>query len=87
MDETKTDEYLRRVLEISQEMIDLAHAGDASRTDAGCGIVFGSLRDKAYKVRKLALSELQRHAEALSEDPDAEPDEPTSKTEDAKDHE
>jgi len=64
MDKQTADDYLRRVIALSKEMIDLASAGDACRTDAGCGIVFGSLRDKAYKVRKLAQSELQRHADS-----------------------
>jgi len=61
MDRQTADEYLKRVIALTEEMIELASAGDSCRTDAGCGIVFGSLRDKAYKVRKLAQSELQRH--------------------------
>ena len=61
MEKLNPDDYLRQVIDLSQEMIDLASAGDACRTDAGCGIVFGTLRDKAYKVRKLAQSELERH--------------------------
>ncbi len=64
MDKPTPDDYLRKVLELSEEMIELASAGDACRTDAGCGIVFGSLRDKAYKVRKLAKNELERHDES-----------------------
>lgn len=64
MDKQTADDYLRRVIDLSGEMIELASAGDACRTDAGCGIVFGSLRDKAYKVRKLAQHELQQHAES-----------------------
>ena len=58
------DDYLRRVLDLSREMIELAHAGDACRSDVGCGIVFGSVRDNAYKVRKLAEEELRKHAQA-----------------------
>lgn len=69
MDKPTADDYLRRVLELSEEMIALASAGDACRTDAGCGIVFGSLRDKAYKVRKLAMNELQRHVESPQPSP------------------
>jgi hypothetical protein len=64
MDKQTADDYLRQVVELSEEMIALASAGDACRTDAGCGIVFGSLRDQAYKVRNLAQSELQRHRES-----------------------
>jgi len=72
------DDYLRLVINLSEEMIDLASAGDACRTDAGCGIVFGALRDKAYKVRKLAQIELQRHDE--SPGADADPGQQPSKT-------
>ena len=68
MDKQTADNYLRQVIELSKEMIALASAGDACRTDAGCGIVFGSLRDKAYKVRKLAQSELQQHQESRDAD-------------------
>ena len=59
--EHETNEYLRKVIELSERMIELAYAGDACRQDAGCGIVFGSLRDKAYKIRKLAETELSKH--------------------------
>ena len=58
------DDYLREVIRISQEMIDLAYQGDACRQDAGCGIVFGSVRDKAYTVRRLAEQELEKHRQA-----------------------
>jgi len=68
MTNSEAEKYLRRVIELSQEMIDLAYAGDACRTDAGCGIVFGSLRDKAYKMRKLAESELRSHVDSEPED-------------------
>jgi hypothetical protein len=61
MNNQTADDYLRQVIDLSGQMIELASAGDACRTDAGCGIVFGSLRDKAYKVRKLAQNELDQH--------------------------
>jgi len=73
MNNQTADDYLRQVIELSEEMIALASAGDACRTDAGCGIVFGSLRDKAYKVRKLAQSELQHHQESRDSDAGAPP--------------
>jgi len=64
------DDYLREVIRISQEMIDIAYQGDACRQDVGCGVVFGSVRDKAYKVRKLAEEELRKH-QAASDTPAA----------------
>lgn len=57
----KTDEQLKKVIELSSVMIKLADLGDVHREDIGCGIVFGVLRDEAYKIRKLAEKELREH--------------------------
>jgi hypothetical protein len=61
MAKQQVDEYLQAVIQLSKQMIDLAYQGDACRQDVGCGVVFGSLRDKAYKVRRLAEDELRKH--------------------------
>ena len=42
-------------------MISLADRGDADREDIGCGILYGVLRDSAYRIKKLAEQEKQRH--------------------------
>jgi hypothetical protein len=42
-------------------MIRLADRGDAQREDTGCGILYGVLRDAAYKLKKLAEAEKQSH--------------------------
>jgi hypothetical protein len=42
-------------------MIYLADQGDTDREDNGCGILFGILRDSAYKLQKLAEKEKQNH--------------------------
>jgi hypothetical protein len=42
-------------------MIDLADMGDADREDTGCGVLYGILRDSAYKLRKLAEEEKKAH--------------------------
>jgi hypothetical protein len=44
-----------------EEMIRLADQGDADREDNGCGILYGVLRDSAYKLKKLAEEEKQNH--------------------------
>lgn len=51
-------ETLERALELSQEMIDLAKTGIQADANVECGIVFGTLRDCGYQVRKLAEREL-----------------------------
>lgn len=52
---------LEKVIALSSEMLELADLGDNFRPDNGCGIVFGTMRDSAYKIRKLAKEELARH--------------------------
>ncbi len=42
-------------------MIYLADQGDADREDNGCGILYGVLRDSAYKLKKLAEDEKGNH--------------------------
>jgi hypothetical protein len=56
------DDNLKNVISLCGQMLDLADHGDAGRTDAGCGVVYGTLRDAAYKMRQMAKAELHRHA-------------------------
>ncbi len=56
------DNHLTKVIEICYEMLELADRGDMIRQDDSCGVVYGTLRDVAYKVRRLAEKELDFHA-------------------------
>jgi hypothetical protein len=56
-----SDENLRRVIRLSREMLALADEGDRDRTDQSCGILYGILRDMAYRLRKLAEEECRKH--------------------------
>jgi hypothetical protein len=42
-------------------MIQLADQGDAEREDTGCGVLYGVLRDSAYKLLQMAENEKGRH--------------------------
>ena len=42
-------------------MIWLADQGDTDREDNGCGIIYGVLRDSAYKLKKLDEEERVNH--------------------------
>jgi hypothetical protein len=42
-------------------MLTLSDEGDALREDAGCGILYGVIRDAAYKIRQLADAEKDGH--------------------------
>jgi len=55
------DESLNKTLELTRTMLILADEGDAVREDAGCGVLYGVLRDAAYKIRQLAENEREAH--------------------------
>ena len=48
------DRNIQTTLELVKDMIEVADKGDIEREDTGCGILYGVLRDSAYKVKKLA---------------------------------
>jgi len=51
---------IRKTLNLVDEMIRVADKGDIEREDNGCGILYGVLRDSAYKVKKLAEQEKEK---------------------------
>ena len=55
------DRNIQRTIELARAMILLADKGDADREDTGCGILYGILRDSAYKLWRLAEEEKTRH--------------------------
>ena len=52
---------LKRLIELTREMIALADEGDRDRDDDSCGILYGILRDSAYRLRALAEEECNKH--------------------------
>ncbi|MBW2431033.1 MAG: hypothetical protein JRF56_18920 [Deltaproteobacteria bacterium] len=46
--------HIVKTLKLVDEMIYLADRGDLDREDNGCGILYGVLRDSAFKSKKLA---------------------------------
>jgi len=54
---------IKKTLNLVDEMIKIADMGDIEREDNGCGILYGVLRDSAYKVKKLAEREKEKHIE------------------------
>gem|GEM_PF-903036 len=55
------DRNLKKTLELTSAMIELSLKGDADREDTGCGILYGIMRDSAYKIMKLAEKEKEKH--------------------------
>jgi hypothetical protein len=58
------NQNLVKTLRLTREMLALADEGDRDRTDDSCGIIYGVLRDAAYRLRKLAETECENHQQA-----------------------
>ena len=52
-----SNETIIKALDLARELIILADEGDASREDVGCGVLFGTLRDCGYKIRRTVKQE------------------------------
>jgi len=55
------NDILKKTLRLTETMIEIADLGDAAREDVGCGILYGLLRDSAFKIRKMAEEEMDAH--------------------------
>jgi len=55
------DRNIKKTLILVKDMLKLAHKGDIDRQDNGCGILYGVMRDSAYKLKKLANEEKEKH--------------------------
>ena len=64
------DKNLKKVVALCYEMLELADHGDKFRQDDVCRVVFGVLRDAAYKVRRMAEEELSQHGTQKRRAPD-----------------
>ncbi|MBD3165998.1 hypothetical protein GF324_05335 [bacterium] len=57
------NEHIQDLLRLTREMMVLADLGDRDRLDSSCGVLYGNLRDAAYKLRKEAELERSIHIE------------------------
>jgi len=55
------DVSIRKTLVLVETMLELADEGDEVREDSGCGVLFGVLRDSAFKLKRLAEAERDAH--------------------------
>jgi hypothetical protein len=55
------NQCIKKTLELAELMLKLADEGDATRKDVGCGVLYGVLRDSAYRIKKLAEVEREAH--------------------------
>ncbi len=62
--EQRSNENILKTIRLSKEMLALADEGDRDRLDDSCGIMYGLLRDMAYKLRNYAEEECDKHKNA-----------------------
>ncbi len=55
------DKSIKKTLEMVKAMLEVADQGDAVREDTGCGVLYGVVRDSAYRIKKLAEAEKDAH--------------------------
>lgn len=55
------DAIIKKAFDLVEAMFALADEGDAVREDTGCGVLYGVVRDSAFKIRKLAEAEKEIH--------------------------
>ncbi|HDZ90010.1 MAG: hypothetical protein JRJ09_16245 [Deltaproteobacteria bacterium] len=55
------DESIKETIVLAEQMLKAADRGDAVREDNGCGVLYGILRDSAFKIKKLAEAERDAH--------------------------
>ena len=59
----RANENVQETLVLADRMLALADRGDGDREDVGCGVLYGMVRDCAYKIRQMAKAELQAHGQ------------------------
>jgi len=57
----RCNQVILQSITLARELLALADQGDSLRDDVGCGILFGTIRDSAYKIKSLAESEIAEH--------------------------
>ena len=57
----RCNKHIREALEMARRMIILADEGDMDSEDDGCRVLYGVIRDCAYKIRAQAEREREEH--------------------------
>lgn len=52
---------LLKVIDITERLLMIADKGDMQRNDDGCGVLYGVVRDSAYKMKSMAEKEIENH--------------------------
>jgi len=57
----RCNQHIREALELARRLIILSDEGDSDSQDDGCHVLYGILRDCAYKIRAQAEREREAH--------------------------
>ena len=57
----RCDQSIKKTMDLADAMLRVADEGDRVREDNGCGVLYGVIRDAAFKIRKLAEAEREAH--------------------------
>ena len=57
----RCNKHIRESFEMARQMIILADEGDLDSEDDGCRVLYGVVRDCAYKIRAQAEREREEH--------------------------
>jgi len=58
---TPGNQCIREAVELSDRLVDLANRGESESRDDGCAVLYGIVRDCAYKIRRRAEQEREQH--------------------------
>lgn len=58
------NDHIKESLELVRSLIILADEGERDSNDDGCRLLYGVIRDCAYKIRKEAERERQAHQQS-----------------------
>ena len=59
--DTRCDRHLKKALDLARQLTLLADEGEAASPDDGCIVLYGVVRDCAYRIRSGAQKELEYH--------------------------
>ena len=57
----KCNEHILNALDLARQLIILADEGEASARDDSCAVLYGIIRDCAYRIRMQAEREVELH--------------------------
>ena len=55
------DESIKKVIDLADTMLNLSDEGDSVREDTNCGVLYGVIRDSAYRIKRMAEDERDAH--------------------------